>query len=41
MTPKRRGRPKKTIRKLQHISINRVQKKMRAIKIKPIHQSKI
>lgn len=39
--PKRRGRPKKPTRKLHHISINKVQKKMRAIKIKTIPELKI
>lgn len=31
MLPKRRGRPKKMMRKLQHIAVNKVHKKMRAI----------
>lgn len=31
MLPKRRGRPKKIVRKLQHITINKVQKKMRNV----------
>lgn len=30
MLPKRRGRPKKFNRKIQHITINKVQKKMKA-----------
>lgn len=29
MSPKRRGRPKKMNRKVGHIAVNRVQKKMR------------
>ena len=32
MLPKRRGRPKKFVRKIQHITINKVQKKMRSPK---------
>jgi hypothetical protein len=31
MLPKRRGRPKKFMKKVQHITINKVQKKMRGL----------
>jgi hypothetical protein len=31
MLPKRRGRPKKFTKKVQHIAINKVQKKMKGL----------